>query len=197
MRSLMTCLFTIALVAVAACGDDTAGGQPPGDDDGTPPPAELSCANYCAAIEANCEEGNQQYSSTSNCMASCALFAQGTADDMGGNTLGCRFNHANLAAEDPVVHCKHAGPGGNGVCGSNCEGFCAVAVGACKDQAVKPYADEGVCKQECANFATTPEYSASVTSGNSLSCRIYHAQFASTLPDTHCAHVTPISVTCM
>ena len=40
----------------------------------------------------------------------------------------------------------------------------------------------------CAGFAATPAYTAAVTGGNSLSCRIYHATAASTGPATHCPH---------
>jgi hypothetical protein len=48
----------------------------------------------------------------------------------------------------------------------------------------------------CAGFATTPAYSDAVKSGNSLSCRIYHATAASLAPAVHCPHTAAVSATC-
>jgi hypothetical protein len=46
-------------------------------------------------------------------------------------------------------------------------------------------------------FATDPASTSAVTSGNSLSCRIYHATAASVDPGTHCPHTAMTSATCL
>lgn len=197
--------FTFSVVAVlvlaVGCGDvkksKTVDASSQSDAAAIDAPAvALTCASYCSKIATNCTGANQQYSDVSNCMASCALMTPGVAAEMTGNTLGCRTYHADAAAAGPGVHCRHAGPGGDGVCGANCDGFCTIAVGACTAQATQPYASKAACMTACAGFATTPVYSSSVTSGNSLACRMYHAVVATTIPSPHCTHVTPTSATC-
>lgn len=168
--------------AIDAGGPDAAAGQ--------------TCADYCASIAANCTNTLAMYADTATCLASCAHVAPGTAADMGGNTLGCRVYHAGAAAGNPTLHCRHAGPGGDGVCGADCEGFCTLVLGACAGQATPPYASMGACMTSCSGFATTPPYNSSVTGGNSFACRLYHATAASTTPGLHCQHTTPASATC-
>lgn len=84
----------------------------------------LSCAAYCATIGANCAGADAQYGNNDTCLATCAAFPPGTLADVSGNTLGCRNYHAGAAAQDASTHCVHAGPGGDGICGGNCESFC-------------------------------------------------------------------------
>ena len=43
-----------------------------------------------------------------------------------GNTVMCRFKHAELARDDPD-HCFAAGPDGGGICGTMCQGYCNLA----------------------------------------------------------------------
>ena len=180
----------IAILALAACGSDGGTKAPDAATSIDAPVAGApTCADYCAKIATNCTAANQQYSSAATCMASCALFPVGTTADTSGNTLGCRAYHANNAATGPTVHCRHAGPGGDGVCGANCDGFCTIVQGACSTQPTPPYADKPACMAACANFATTPVYDQSVQTGNSLACRMYHATAATTTPSPHCNHV--------
>lgn len=190
-------LFTISLLfslvaLTIGCGDDGGGTtiDAPKTIDAAvdAPAAALSCANYCTSITANCTGTNQMYSSMATCLSSCALYPMGTAADMAGNTLGCRTYHAGAASTAPAVHCRHAGPGGDGMCGTNCEGFCAIVQGACSTQATPPYADLAACTAACPNFATTPVYDQSVQTGNSLACRLYHATVATGTPIPHCNH---------
>ncbi len=175
--------LAIALTGLAACGDD--GG----------PTTELTCANYCTSIMANCAAGNQQYANVGECMSTCNNFPVGTEADMAGNTLGCRTYHASAAETGADVHCRHAGPGGDAACGANCEGFCTLVLGACTG-ASAPYSDMNACMTACGGFATTPPYSSSQTSGNSFACRLYHATAASANPAVHCAHTGATSSTC-
>jgi hypothetical protein len=175
-------------------GDDPTTGGPTTDDSATTDPTgALSCEDYCATIMTNCTGAVQQYGAVENCVASCAGFPPGTEADMGGNTLGCRTYHAGAAAMDPNVHCVHAGPGGANACGSNCEGFCAVAQTACPDA----WPDAGACMTACGGFADMEPYDASDVGGNTLACRLYHLTAAAVDPATHCGHIVGASPTCV
>lgn len=188
--------LSLAVTALAACGDD---GGTPAIDAATAidaPVAAQTCANYCSTITANCGAANTMYTSEATCLATCAGWQPGTAADMSGNTLGCRIYHAGVAAGNPGLHCRHAGPGGDGVCGANCEGFCTLAMRACTGQPTPPYASISACMTTCAGFATTPPYDATQTAGNTFACRLYHATAASTAPAIHCAHLGMSSPPC-
>jgi hypothetical protein len=149
-------------------------------------------------------------------MNACALMPTGAS----GNTLGCRFTHAGLAASAGVVpHCWHAGPYGYGACGTECEGFCTLATGWCSpdggfDGGAPPYASLDMCKTACAGFVKIDDadgganfvdggYSAAgPTGGNTLDCREYHLGAAlhghgATDQQFHCPHVAATSATCM
>ena len=199
-KSSLTCTHALmlTLTGLAACGDD--GGSPA--IDAAPPSIDAplaagTCASYCSTIATNCTGANAMYSSEATCLATCATWAPGLAADTAGNTRGCRVYHAGApAAMTPTTHCRHAGPGGDGACGANCDGFCTLAMGACSAQQPPPYASLGACMTACANFPAAPPYEASQTGGDTFACRLYHATVASTTPMTHCAHVVPVSPTC-
>ena len=175
MRNLCCACLLLGACTVGVAGSGTS-------DSGSA--ATPDCNTYCTRIATNCTDVNSQYSSMATCMASCTHFPVGTAADIAGNTLGCRIYHAGNAATDPVTHCIHAGPSGGGHCGDPCDGFCSLVVAECPAQ----YPSASDCATTCAGYATTAAYSAAVTSGNDLSCRIYHATAASTDPSTHCPH---------
>jgi hypothetical protein len=146
---------------------------------------------------ANCTGANAQYSTTDSCLGACAAFPAGTIGATGGNNLECRAYHAtNSAGAGATTHCPHAGPAGDGVCGSNCEGFCTVALAKCP----AIFADMTACTTACGGFASnTARYNSTVTSGNSFSCREYHLSVAATGPSqatTHCGHIAATSATC-
>jgi len=147
-----------------------------------------TCADYCGDIQANCTGNNAQYSSEAICLATCAAFPLGTSADTMGNTLGCRIYHAGAAASDAATHCTHAGPGGDGLCGNNCDGFCAVVQTVCTG-ANEQYAMLADCLSECSGYPTMPKYNANVATGDSFACRMYHATVASTDAAGHCEHV--------
>jgi hypothetical protein len=162
--------------------DDTTTGAPGG-----------TCADYCATMATNCTGALTQWGNEGFCAASCATFPVGAPEDMAGNTLGCRVYHAGAAAADPETHCVHAGPGGSGVCGAVCEGFCTIGMAACPDK----WADAAACMAACAMFDDAETYDATDVSGNTLACRLYHATAASVDPVTHCGHIGGDSPTCM
>ena len=174
-------------------GSDSPSGNDASGDAGTAP----TCQAYCTAIMANCTSttdpdsglpvGNQQYTDLNNCLNSCKAMPVGTAADQGGNTLGCRTYHANAAKADPVTHCAHAGPGGAGVCGNDCDGFCQIAMMYCtaaNNAAVYPSLQ--TCQTDCAKFPDTTKFNIGVQDGNSVACLLYHVQEASSVPPDHC-----------
>jgi hypothetical protein len=168
------------------------------DDSGFTGGSSLSCADYCETIAANCSGSDGQYfegvdDGMTACMTACAAFPAGAAADQFGNTLGCRSYHAGAAGQDPAVHCEHAGPGGAGVCGTDCDGFCAIALEVC----AAVYADEAACLSECAQFTDDVAYNTTVIAGDSLACRLYHLTAAAVDPATHCPHITANSPPCM
>jgi hypothetical protein len=190
--------YAFFALTLAACG----GGE--NGDDADPPPTDApvtlaTCDEYCTEITANCTGSNLMYESDAECMASCELFAPGAGADTSGNTLGCRAYHARAAADSQTnadTHCRHAGPGGDGACGSNCEGFCKIVQAACADQNQPPYADLAACMTACQGYAPTPEYSALGPIGDNFACRLYHATFAIEDPAFHCSHASVNSPTC-
>jgi hypothetical protein len=190
MRAIMSSLaIGLTLMLATACGGDD-----DGDDEGTTPDAaggELSCATYCANIDANCTGANKQYMLAAQCMATCAIFEEGEFDATIGNTLGCRDYHAKAAEGNPDVHCIHAGPTGGTAaqCGEICESFCTIALAACTD-ANAAYDDMQDCMDACEDFETEDAYDAGDTTGNTIECRMYHATVASTTPAVHCPHIT-------
>jgi hypothetical protein len=152
------------------------------------------CETYCADIAANCTGENAQYASKEICLASCAAFPEGNPDDMIGNTVHCRIYHAGASAFDPETHCTHAGPGGAAVCGTNCEGFCAIATKTCPVQ----HPTMAACMTECTGLPDMEKYDASDVSGDTLACRLYHATVATIDPFTHCSHTeADFNIVCM
>ena len=154
----------------------------------------LSCAAYCTAIMANCTNENAQYASEAVCLTVCNSFPVGTASDANGNTLGCRTYHASAAGSgtpaDATLHCPHAGPAGDGLCGTNCEGYCNIMVDACPGEFS---GGETECLNECGNFAdpNNTHFTTAETTGDTVHCRIYHASVASENSAaglTHCPH---------
>lgn len=137
-----------------------------------------------------CTGANQQYSGPPRCLAACKTFDAGTPQDTTGNTLGCRLHHAlaAAAAADAGLDCEAAGPGGAGVCGSDCEGFCQLALNACVGSN-QVFADLATCAGVCASFHTDARYSVtdvSIQTRTEVACLLYHAQEATTVPMDHC-----------
>lgn len=191
---------TVGLTGCPAGGGETdsdtagsSGGMATEDPTGG---AAVDCSSYCTDILANCTGTNAQYTTMEACMGSCAAFDAGTAADMAGNTLGCRAYHTSAAKDGPDMHCTHAGPGGAGACGSNCEGFCAIATSVCGGE----WPDEASCMTACMGFTDDVAYNTASSTGNTLACRLYHLMSASASAAdaaTHCGHTVAASSTCM
>lgn len=198
-RSLHVIVLLSLAALLGACDPAPAGTDagPPGTDAGPPgtdagptddaPPAGPTCAAYCTTIMANCTGTNAQYGDMDACLANCDAFPAGGAIDTSGNTLGCRLYHATNAATAAALHCGHAGPSGGAVCGTTCEGYCALALANCTG-ADEIYADATACATACAAITDDVDYTTAATSGDSLACRIYHLTVAASMPGTHCPH---------
>lgn len=153
-----------------------------------------TCVAYCAAIMAACNASNQQYSDMPDCMNSCLAFPVGQSGDNLVDTLGCRSAHAAMAAAsaaDAAIHCVHAGPGGDFICGDNCSGYCDIVMMYCTAaNAAKVYDTRDQCLSDCGMRVETTSYTAGApgrtTMGNEIGCLLYYAQMASAAPASTC-----------
>lgn len=190
------CLLGLAALSFGACsskgGGGTGGGSTStgGPDGGAGTP---DCQTYCDTVMASCTKDMAVYASQAICLAACASMPTGAVSDTSGDTVGCRTYHAGAAKSDPATHCPHAGPGGAGYCGSNCDGYCQLVLKACPSV----YASEMECQTTCKTFKDMEPFSATDVTGDTLQCRLYHASVAQTDP-VHCGHIgtMPAAGTC-
>ncbi len=184
----------LLLAAGSGCGDDggdsggsssTGGAAGAGGGGGSGGGAPATCSAYCTTIMAACTADAAQYGDNDSCLASCSSFPLGAPGDQKDNSLECRAYHAN-AAKGGATHCPHAGPAGDGVCGTNCDGYCSLMMKHCGGA----YPSAGDCVTACANITGASEkgFDIGTKTGDSLFCRIYHATAASMDPTTHCDH---------
>lgn len=155
--------------------------------------AAPTCENYCAEIQASCTDV-PQYANESACVAYCKDFGKipiGTAEDMSGNTVGCRTYHATVAVlqNDQPLHCPHAGPSGGDVCGTWCENYCHLAMQNCTGS-VALYSSDQECFTACNQIAKDGK--ANDTSGDTIQCRIHHLGLAATEPPTSQTMFCPV-----
>ena len=190
----------VVLAAIGCGGDDKKVDAAVGGDTGnidmsidTGGGGGFDCATYCTKVMAACTGTRAQYSTMANCIDSCANFPMGMQADQTGNTLGCRINHADLAAGDPATHCIHAGPAGGGGCGTLCAGFCSIVVAECPTQWNMTTCNSN--QNGCPSFTAAPPYKAP-SAGDTAECRLYHATMAASDPTNHCGHTTANSTVC-
>lgn len=158
--------------------------------------SELSCSHYCDLIMSACVGAEKaQYASRDACLGLCSTFPKGSLSDTSGNTLGCRIGAAKSAVEP--ADCAAAGPGGNDVCGSNCESFCTSALVVCPQD----FATKEECLSVCDGLPSCGTFSVDGGTPNnpSLQCRLFHVTSASIgqpssgvmtqAQTTHCPHV--------
>jgi hypothetical protein len=107
--------------------------------------------------------------------------------------------HAHAAVSAPGEHCRHAGPLGAGVCGSDpCADFCSMAWNFC---GTNSYPSESACLDACHPDAGVDDagypgfkYDTNASDlqdmGDTLNCRLYHLEnFINTGDGVHCSHV--------
>lgn len=156
-------------------------------------PAVPLCEAYCSAVMSNCTGIDAVYTTPEACLAVCELLPEGQEGDETGNSTHCRLRSAEIAPTEPSYYCPIAGPGGNGVCGSNCDGLCTIAQAAC-DGDDEQWPSGAACQSGCSDLEDLGTFSVDPTfamyAGGHLQCRLYHAA-ASALsdPDVHCMHV--------
>jgi hypothetical protein len=156
-------------------------------------PTAPVCETYCATVLDSCTGPHAVYTTPESCAAVCALLPEGQEGDETGNTAHCRLRNAEIAATEPSFYCPIAGPGGNGVCGGNCDGLCTIAKGACiEDNAQWP--SDTSCQTECGDLPDLETYSVdpdiAMFAGGHVQCRLFHASASAVEDaDVHCLHV--------
>lgn len=148
------------------------------------------CERYCDTVMANCAGDNPVYRSRSMCDEVCKVLPPGRPGDTDVDSIECRLHYAELVVTvgEASVNCPAAGPGGDGICGANCEGFCTIALAACPDS---PISGVG-CAKACSDLPDPGGYTSNIDSGDSVECRLYHASAATVDPATHCRHTAGI-----
>jgi len=159
-----------------------------GGSGGSTDPAGTVCERYCETVTQTCTGAFAQYTTYANCLSVCELLPPGSPGDDSGNSAQCRLQAAGQAPLEPSYYCPAAGPGGNGVCGSNCEAVCALLGSLCE-------ADDDVedCAKSCAEVEDKQTYSVApdlgLFEGKHVQCRLYHATVAAeTDTEQHCQH---------
>jgi hypothetical protein len=156
---------------------------------GSPEPPTL-CEQYCTAVMSNCTAAFAVYTSNETCLSVCAALPQGKQGDRTGNSVSCRLSAA-LNAKDEIPHyCPVAGPGGNGVCGSNCEALCVLRAKVCSQYGSGEVA---ACQSNCEKLQDLGNYSTNLDvgqhSGPHVQCRLYHVSAAAAADaEKHCLH---------
>jgi hypothetical protein len=154
---------------------------------GTSAPASAQCQAYCKEIQDGCTGEFAQYSSMDTCLGVCKQFAEGDPGNPTGNNLACRKQQAGLAVStgETNVHCKQAGPGGAGVCGSNCESYCFLYEKVCPDD----FALVPNCVSACAGVRDVGSFDVKVNhDGDNIQCRLVHTSSATVDKEGHCWH---------
>jgi len=154
-----------------------------GGEDGEETPAAL-CARYCAAVMTNCRNEFRVYESLAVCTGVCEQLPVGERGETTGNSVRCRLFHANqvnLIGEESL-ECPAAGPGGNGICGSNCESFCHLEQQLCPDALTED------CDTLCPKLTDLQTFNSSIQTGSTLQCRLYHVTAATQNAALHCPH---------
>jgi hypothetical protein len=106
--------------------------NPCATDKGT---TEPRCEDYCQIAMNACTQEHQIYETPAQCLAVCQKLDKGSVIDEAPETVACRKIHAYnaLAWGLPSMHCPHAGPGGDLVCGDDCTGYCRLLQAGCAD----------------------------------------------------------------
>jgi hypothetical protein len=154
--------------------------------------ASPECEAYCASVMSNCVDAFAVYKTADVCLHVCAALPAGSDGDEVGNSVACRKRSAELAPAEPGYYCPAAGPGGNGLCGTNCEGLCALEAAACTGEN-DAWGSAEACLADCAAVPDLGTYSvaadANMYSGNHVQCRLSHASSAAVADaDAHCRH---------
>jgi hypothetical protein len=137
-------------------------------------PTPVTCVGYCELVLGACRGTQLQYLDYAVCEALCGDMALGRAGDTEGDTVGCRMSHAKLALTNAAAECENAGPLGGQACGgAPCTTFCRLNEKRCQTIA---YSSQGACQADCATYEYRPAEGVSLSSGNTLNCRMNRLQ---------------------
>lgn len=192
------------LATSGAGGSSDAGSSAESGAGGMPEKPATLCEQYCEAVTEGCTGERTQYTDYDACLVTCPYFPEGTAGDTTSNTLQCRLNYALKAPSEPVTYCTWAGPGGDGMCGSNCEGFCALMTATCTESSTSAPGDYFPSNEEClSRCSTVPAVGSYCATDNSITggadifeCRLYHVAAAIYADDAaiHCPHAMGLAL---
>jgi hypothetical protein len=184
--SLVLAVLGLALSAGAGCADDGSGRATEQEA------LELSCPAYCTHIRSVCTDANQQYINEQTCLAACATWPVGREGDETGDSLACRLHHVaeitDPTSMEAADHCSHTGPAGDGVCGSNCEGYCDLVQASCTG-GDRLYADRATCLAACRATPDDLVFTTAVRSGPHVACLVAHAELAASAPAEQCGEL--------
>jgi hypothetical protein len=145
------------------------------------------CDAYCDAVLDNCSGKDAVYSTRDVCLGVCQNLPRGEPGATSGNSLACRQHAAELASAEADFYCPIAGPGGNGICGDDCESLCQLVDAVCSD-----FGDTSSCLDECGALQDLGTFSVDPAAdqghGGHVQCRLYHVSVATLEPDRHCTH---------
>ena len=172
---------------------------------------EPRCQDYCQIVTNSCLDDDKVYENKAQCLATCAQLVPGDVSDYSGvDSVGCRKSHAyNALLIAPKPHCSHAGPGGAGLCGTDCPAYCRLFKAGC-DAPFKDAFGSGAdatskCESACLtlrgqdaidNYSVT---TASAKGANPIACRLLYATRALEHPDqqaTLCKSAAGTDATC-
>jgi hypothetical protein len=184
---------------------DLDGGAELGLDSGLTPEPTV-CEKYCEEVMELCSGALEQYRDMRQCLTVCEYFPEGQIEsDENENTAACRLRFASKAryasGTELEAYCRQAGPGGDGRCGSNCDGFCTVMQGVCTDEAADIYHfnDVAACLSACEQLPVSAEtYSTAnpnISDGDHVQCRLFHVTSAAMLDaEEHCEHAMGLTL---
>ncbi|QDS68577.1 hypothetical protein FKW77_000561 [Venturia effusa] len=66
----------------------------------------------CPEIQKRCKDGNQQFTSSPDCIMKLQAKPTGDFNEAWGDNLVCRLIHLQLTLVRPEIHCPHVGPNG-------------------------------------------------------------------------------------
>jgi len=159
----------------------------------------IYCDKYTLGCNAAVNNFSTSYLNNLDCMQHCMSFPLGTPLDVSGDTFYCRQYHVSVAISTgpAATHCPHSfalSTNSNSFtantaapCGSPCDHYCDQMLSSC----ASVFADRPTCLNACYSYSnSTGQYG--VTTGNSLFCRIYHANAAVYVSaTTHCSYAGP------
>lgn len=168
-------------------------------------PAGSLCETYCDQILEYCSGSLEQYRDRAQCLKVCNFLPEGELAGEDNNSTACRLRYAGKAryasGTELAAYCRQAGPGGDGRCGSNCEGYCEIMMSVCTQNSADVYhfEEQAECLDSCSKLpASDVAYSTSdplVSDGNHVQCRLFHVTSAAMLDtEEHCEHAVGVTL---